>query len=197
MNIVEKRRLIRIESLNRRKLLPTSTRELFSKKITSYIIEWFENEDSLVENDSANGVMIYLSMKTEVNTQGLVDYLLNSGKKVIAPVVDKDSGMLIPRHINNLTSDLVQHKLGMLEPNENCPIFPVTQLSHIIVPGIAFDMEGFRLGYGKGFYDRFLPSCPNVVTIGLAFHTQLVENIYPQSWDIPVQHICTENGLLT
>ena len=197
MDILEKRDLIRFESLERRKKLPSSTRELFSKKITEHIIEWIENHDSLVENDSANGVMVYLSMKSEVNTQELVDYLLNAGKTVTAPVVHNDSGMLIPRHIKNLTSDLVQHRLGMLEPNENCPVFPVTQLSHIIVPGIAFDMDGYRLGYGKGFYDRFLPSCTNAETIGLAFHTQLVENTYPQTWDIPMKYICTENGLLT
>lgn len=196
MDILVKRTLIRSESLKRRKKLPSSTRELYSKRITSHIIKWIEKNNKMVDCGTPYSVMVYLSMKSEVDTQGLVDYLLNTGNTVTAPVVDNVSGMLIPRHINNLTSDLVQHKLGMLEPNENCPVFQTTQLTHIIVPGIAFDMNGFRLGYGKGFYDRFLPSCLNVKTIGLAFQTQLVENTYPQSWDIPLQHIFTENGLL-
>lgn len=197
MNILEKRDLIRFESLERRKKLPISTRKLFSKKITEHIIEWFENHDGLVKNDSTNGVMVYLSMKSEVKTQALVEYLLNTGKTVAAPVADDDKGILIPRSINNVSSDLVQHRLGMLEPNENCPVFPSKDLTHIIVPGIAFDLNGYRLGYGKGFYDRFLPSSPKAITIGLAFHTQLVENTYPQTWDIPMKYLCTENGLLT
>lgn len=196
MDIEEKRHLIRTESLSRRKQLSITTQELYSKKITSHIIEWFKRYDSLVDTNFTKSVMVYLSMKSEVNTQGLVEYLFNDGTIVTAPVVDVDSGRLIPRCINNLTSDLVKHKLGMLEPNENCPFFPVTQLSHIIVPGIAFDLNGYRLGYGNGFYDKFLPSCTNAETIGLAFHTQLVENTYPQHWDIPVQYICSEKGLL-
>ncbi|MCG9127445.1 5-formyltetrahydrofolate cyclo-ligase [Candidatus Poribacteria bacterium] len=197
MDFEEKRKLIRRESLNRRKRLSTSTREVFSKKICTHLIEWLKKQENLFENDSTNGVMVYLSMKSEVNTQTLVEYLLNIGKNVTAPVVDNEKGILIPRCIKNHSSDLVQHRLGMLEPNENCPVFPSTDLTQIIVPGIAFDMNGYRLGYGKGFYDRFLPSCPIAETIGLAFHTQLVENTYPQTWDIPMKYICTENGLLT
>lgn len=197
MDIVAKRRLIRLETLNRRKQLPTSTRKLYSKKITTHIIEWFETNDRLVVKDNADSVMVYLSMKSEVNTQMLVDYLLDVGITVTAPVVHSDSGILIPKQFRNLNSDLIQHTLGMLEPNENCPVFPSTQLTHIIVPGIAFDVDGYRLGYGKGFYDRFLPSCTNAITIGLAFDTQLVENTFPQHWDIPMNYICTENGVLT
>ena len=197
MDIKEKRELIRKETLSRRRRLSTSDRESLSKKICTHIMEWIENQYSFVENDSINGVLVYLSMKSEVKTQALVEYLLNTGKTVAAPVVDNDKGILIPRSINNLSSDLVQHRLGMLEPNENCPVFPCKDLTHIIVPGIAFDLNGYRLGYGKGFYDKFLPSSPNATTIGLAFHTQLVENTYPQTWDIPMKYICTENGLLT
>jgi 5-formyltetrahydrofolate cyclo-ligase len=63
-----------------------------------------------------------------------------------------------------------------------------------VVPGIAFDHNGYRLGYGKGFYDRFLVKCPHAVAIGLAYQIQLVEDTFPQAWDVPVQHIFTETG---
>ena len=95
-----------------------------------------------------------------------------------------------------MEKDLVEHRYGMLEPNANCPIFPADQLQLIFVPGIAFDVNGYRLGYGMGFYDRFLPVCPNAVTIGFAFQAQIVEDTYPQPWDIPVQHIFTEESML-
>ena len=148
------------------------------------------------ENSSFDAVMVYLSMKSEVETGELIETLFSQGRQIIAPVVGTKSGQLIPRCVQNLEKDLVKHHYGMLEPNENCPIFSPDKLQLIFVPGIAFDLSGYRLGYGKGFYDRFLPSCPNAVTAGIAFQAQLVEDTYPQPWDIPVHHIFTEEGIL-
>ena len=54
--------------------------------------------------------------------------------------------------------------------------------------------NGYRLGYGKGFYDRFLANCPHAIPIGLAYQIQVVEDTFPQVWDVPVKHIFTETG---
>ncbi len=190
MDDTHERESIRREMLQQRANLSHAERTLHSKQIIHNVLKWIEQKESC----SFNVVMVYLSMKSEVETWELCSALLKQGKQVIAPVVDVDSSKLIPRRIQNLGDDLVIHRYGMMEPNENCAVIPNDQIQLILVPGVAFDLVGNRLGYGKGYYDRFLPTCPNAVSIGLAFQIQIVENLYPQPWDIPVQHVFTENG---
>lgn len=196
MGIAQKRESIRNETLKRRENLSPAERTTRSKLIVRHVIEWIQQSKKNDIDSSFDAVMVYFSMKSEIETSELIEFLFNQGRQVIAPVVDTKSGKLIPRCVRNLKKDLVRHRFGMLEPNETCPIFPPDKLQLIFVPGIAFDPNGYRLGYGKGFYDRFLPTCPNVVTIGIAFQIQIVEDTYPQPWDIPVQHIFTEEGLI-
>ena len=196
MEIAQKRESIREETLRQRENLSPAERATRSRQIVMHVIEWIQRNEKSVKSSSFDAVMVYLSMKSEVETSELIKFLFNQGRQIIAPVVGTKSGQLIPKRVQNLKKDLVEHPYGMLEPNENCPILPPDQLQLIFVPGIAFDSNGYRLGYGKGFYDRFLPSCPNAVTIGLAFQIQFVEDTYPQPWDIPVHHIFTEEGML-
>lgn len=184
------RESIRADTLRKRDKLTIVRRTSYSKRIVQNVLEWIEQS----KHCSFEKVMVYLSMNSEVETWELCEVLTKQGRQVIAPVVDIESGKLIPKRIQNVKDDLVRHRFGMMEPNESCPVFPHDQIQLILVPGIAFDLAGNRLGYGKGFYDRFLPTCPNAVTIGLAFQMQIVENIYPQPWDVPVQHVFTENG---
>lgn len=196
MDITQKRESIRAETLRQRENLSPAERATHSKQIVTHVIEWIQQSEKRRKKCSFSAVMVYLSMKSEVETEELIEFLFNEGKQVIAPVVDTKSGLLIPKRIQNLEKDLVTHPYGMLEPNANCPTFPSDQIQLIIVPGIAFDVKGYRLGYGEGFYDRFIPTCPNAVTIGIAFQAQLVEHTFPQPWDVPVQHIFTEKGML-
>ncbi len=196
MEIAQERESIRNETLKRRENLSPAERTTRSKLIVRHVIEWIQQSEKNRKNSSFHAVMVYLSMKSEVETSELIKTLFNQGRQIIAPVVGTESGKLIPRCVQNLKKDLIRHRFGMLEPNTNCPIFPPDKLQLIFVPGIAFDSNGYRLGYGKGFYDRFLPSCPNAVTIGIAFEMQIVEDTFPQPWDVPVQHIFTEEGLI-
>ena len=197
MDMVRKRESIRAETLRKRENLSPTEHARHSKQIGTHVLEWIQRNEKSGKGCSFEAVMVYLSMKSEVETHELIESLFNQGRKIIAPIVDAKSGQLIPRCIQNLEKDLVTHRFGMLEPNTKCPIFPPDQLQLILVPGIAFDLNGYRLGYGKGFYDRFLPICPNAVTIGIAFQVQLVEDTYPQPWDVPVQHIFTEKGMFS
>lgn len=197
MDIMQKRESIRTGMLRQRENLSPAERAIRSKLIMTHVIEWIQQSEKSVKGHSFDKVMVYLSMKSEVETGGLIEFLFNQRKQVIAPVVGTKSGQLVPRRIRDLEKDLVKHQFGMLEPNVNCPIFPPNQLQLIFVPGVAFDVNGYRLGYGKGFYDRFLPTCPNAVTIGIAFQMQIVENTYPQPWDVAVHHIFTEEGLIS
>ena len=179
------RERVRAETLHRRDGLPAAARTKFSHKILNSVISWIQSE-------GFDAVMLYLSMRSEVETLGLLDILLQKKKIVCAPVVDTHRLELTPQRIRSSQTELVRHRYGMLEPNETCPILSTAQLQLIIVPGIAFDANGYRLGYGKGFYDRFLAKCPHAVSIGLAYQIQIVENTFPRAWDVPVQHIFTE-----
>ena len=187
MQIAIERERVRTETLHRRDALTSEERTRLSQRIVDSTARW-------IQRQGFDAVMLYLNMRSEVETTGLLEGLLNSGKQVCAPVVDTERLELVPRRIQNLKTEVVRHPYGMLEPSTACPIFPTEQLQLIIVPGIAFDCNGYRLGYGKGFYDRFLTKCPHVVAIGLAYQIQLVEDTFPQTWDVPVQHIFTETG---
>ena len=187
MKIATEREHVRAEALHRREALTSEERTRLSQHIVDSTMPWIQRE-------SFGSVMLYLNMRSEVETTGLLEGLLNSGKQVCAPVVNTEQLELIPRQIQNLKTELVRHPYGMLEPNTACPIFPTEHLQLIVVPGIAFDRNGYRLGYGKGFYDRFLMKCPHAVAIGVAYQIQLVEDTFPQAWDVPVQHIFTETG---
>ena len=184
------RERVRAETLRQRDGLAPEDRAVFSRQIVDSVMRW-------IQNAGFDAVMLYLSMKSEVETAGLLERLLHAGKHVCAPVVDTDQKRLIPRRIREGEAGLVGHRYGMQEPDTACPIFPVAQLQLIVVPGIAFDCNGYRLGYGKGFYDRFLASCPRAVPIGLAYQIQIVEDTFPQTWDVPVKYIFTETGKMT
>ena len=187
MKTAIERERVRAETLHRREALTPEERTRLSQHIVDSTANWIRRE-------GFDAVMLYLNMRSEVETLGLLEALLDSGKQVCAPVVETEQLELTPRRIQNLETELVRHSYGMLEPNAACPIFPTEHLQLIVVPGIAFDRKGYRLGYGKGFYDRFLVKCPHAVAIGLAYRLQLVADTFPQAWDIPVQHIFTENG---
>lgn len=181
------RERVRAEVLCKRDGLALETRAVFSEQIADAVMSWIQRE-------GFDAVMLYLSMRSEVETEGLLERLLRAGKRVCAPVVDTERNSMIPRRIQDVRTDLVRHRYGMLEPRTACPIFPVAQLQLVVVPGIAFDRKGYRLGYGKGFYDRFLANCLQAVRIGLAYQIQVVEDTFPEAWDVPVQHIFTETG---
>ena len=183
------RERVRAETLHRRNGLAEEVRTTLNRRIVNSVANWIQSE-------GFDTVMLYLSMRSEVETFDLLDFLLHREKIVCAPVVDTRQLELTPRRIQNAKTELVRHRYGMLEPNATCPTFPISQLQLIIVPGIAFDHNGYRLGYGKGFYDRFLTKCPHAVHVGLAYQIQIVEDTFPQTWDVPVQHIFTENGTI-
>ena len=101
----------------------------------------------------ANTVFCYVSAHGEVDTLSLIEELLEE-KTVVVPYCTDTHGNMICTEIHSL-SDLTEGKFGIPEPKNPIP-FPKEKIDFVIVPGVAFDKSGYRLGYGKGYYDRFL-----------------------------------------
>lgn len=180
----EKRQRIREEMLRKRDSIPSAVRHELSRIINTRTIDF-------IETQAINSVMLYFSIRSEVDTHDLLAYLLLTNKIALAPAIEAKH--LVPRRISNTSTQLKRHRYGMLQPDQYvCPKFPLNQIDLIIVPGIAFDLKKYRIGYGGGYYDRFLPKCPQATWIGLAFEDQIIPDTLPQSWDVALHSIFSE-----
>ncbi len=98
--------------------------------------------------------------------------------------------------VHPLPCRLVKHKYGFWEPAADTPKVEPAVLHAVLVPGLAFDPWGHRLGYGQGFYDRFLTRLPpETLTIGLVAEALIVPELPHDPWDVPVRFLATEQGV--
>jgi len=141
------------------------------------------------EYKTANTIMFYITKDNEVNTSAMIEHALSNNKKVCAPCVDKASRTMYPTFIDNLEKDLKIGSYCILEPcnRKNKP----KKIDLVITPGIAFDKRGYRLGWGKAYYDNFLKG-KSISKIGLVFDFQIVKKIPIDSHDIPMDKVITE-----
>ncbi|MEW6008313.1 MAG: 5-formyltetrahydrofolate cyclo-ligase [Candidatus Omnitrophota bacterium] len=144
----------------------------------------------LNEFKKAKTVMLYASFDGEVDTFKMIKGAIKEGKTVILPAIAKRKKRLIPRAIETLR-DLEKGPFGILEPRKACSrVISKKNLDLVIVPGLAFDKENFRLGRGLGFYDRFLAGLPRKTqAIGLCFDFQIVSSVPRFSSDLPVSKV--------
>lgn len=149
-----------------------------------------ENFFSIPEIERKNTFLLYFPHKNEVDTVPIIEELLKEGKNVILPKVE--GFHIIPIKISNLTS-LKEGYAGIKEPAGNP--FPLNQIDVIVIPAVAFDKRGHRLGYGKGYYDRLL-SKTDALKVGLAYDFQVLEQIPAEVHDIPVDLIVTPKGII-
>ena len=142
----------------------------------------------------ADYVLMYHSLPDEVDTHSALDQLLAMGKKVLLPKVVSDTEMTIHEYTG---ADSLQpsESYGILEPTTPELSIINCQLSIAIVPGMAFDKQGHRLGRGKGYYDRFLSRIPNIYKIGVCFPFQMLESIPSESTDVVMDEVITSLNL--
>jgi 5-formyltetrahydrofolate cyclo-ligase len=140
----------------------------------------------------AEVLMVFLSLPTEVETVGLVLQAWEDRKRVLAPQVSWEQRRMIPVEIHSLAQDVAQPAAEPFQPVEGTP-FPVEYIDLVIVPGLAFDLLGNRLGRGRGFYDRFL-ALPDLqaVSCGLAFEDQVVPTLPIGPGDMQVDMLVTD-----
>lgn len=159
----------------------------------------------LLTNGSGRGgaVMLYAPILTigEVDITPFADELVRRGVPICVPRLDWPTRTMMPVRIANLSTDLVpdlvNQRLGLRAPKTDAPEVPLDQLAAVIVPGLAFDRRGGRLGRGAGFYDRFIARLdrPAVRVIGVCFEAQLVERAPTEPHDARMDAVVTENGI--
>ena len=182
---------LRKNMLHQRKNMDMQKVNTWSTKITETIIK-------LPQFINSKNIMLYLSFNKEVNTFPLAAWCLDNGKSVIAPYCIQSTKQIIPFKINNLTNDLTKSTFGIMEPKHNLlEKANIENIDLIIVPGVAFDEHCNRIGFGAGYYDRFLPrKTKNTPTIGIAYDYQLIDTIPQGVYDVPLDFIITEKRIV-
>lgn len=147
----------------------------------------------------AQHIFMYLHFRSEVETRHLLDIFLGMGKMVSVPLVLKKEQRLKPVRIINPAKELAPGAWGILEPlPEVCAAQHVasSSIDALLMPGSVFDLGGGRIGYGGGFYDRFVSGIPTACRIALAFDFQIVQKLSLQPHDELVDFIITEKRIV-
>lgn len=151
----------------------------------------------LKQLDLGSHIFIYVSMRNEVDTKPILDYLWSENKHVYLSKSNFNDQSMTLYEVNKDTP-LIKNDWGILEPSEdNEELKDLSKLTSIIVPGLLFSREGHRMGYGKGFYDRFFEQAPHATRIALCMDEFLLEQIPYDAWDVPMDIIITENEVLS
>ena len=137
------------------------------------------------EYRNAKTIYGYLPYNQEVRTWALLEQALKDGKKVAVPKVYGDDMRFIYMDDLSAVSD---GYAGIPEPIADAPVAD-DPTALVLMPGLAFDREGHRIGYGGGFYDRFLENEPNHPTVALCYHFQMLEHLDTEEHDIPVDRV--------
>lgn len=146
---------------------------------------------------AAKNIMMYLAMPDEPHMEKVISHALSAGKTVCVPHMRETRGLMDAAIIAGL-DDLVVGQFNLLTPNPaTLRLLEPSELDLIIVPGVAFDKDGRRLGMGAGYYDRFLLKANKTELIGAAWAAQILEKVPTDEHDRPVNYLVTEDGIFT
>jgi len=148
----------------------------------------------------ADHLFIYVHFRSEVQTLDLINQLIARGKTVSVPVTLLETSSLLAVRLTDPAGQLAPGCYGILEPTEKriaeATVDPAS-IDTVLIPGSVFDGTGGRLGYGGGFYDRFLStSAPQATRIGLAFSRQLVDRVPMEPHDQYMDYLVTEEQIV-
>ena len=143
---------------------------------------------------SAKTLLTYYPFGDEPNLLPVVQQALEKGITVAFPVCEPDTCTMVFRAVRSL-DDLARGAYGICEPTDDSPVISDFGSALCLVPALCFDTHGFRIGYGKGYYDRFLASHP-VDTVGATYHVLLASTLPCEPTDRSVSILITERGIL-
>lgn len=140
---------------------------------------------SMPEFLDAKSVMLFANLPDEIDTFSLIDKCFAMGKKVFLPVINGDDMTAC-----EFNGDYKIGKYGIKEPiTPNSSLLIPNSIEFILVPGVAFSPNGYRLGRGKGYYDKFLSKYSNLFTVGVCFREQFFLDIPREPHDVPMNKV--------
>ena len=171
---------------------PAAELDDFSSRISRRLFD-------LQEFEHAKTIAIYLHIGSEVRTREILAQCISRAKRVIIPVTNRMNRRLIFSELRAPEKELDVGNFGILEPmTEFLRPVPLEEAEIVLVPGIAWDLRCYRIGYGGGYYDRSINSLHNrVLTVGLGYEFQIVREIPITRYDRPVDKIVTERRVIT
>lgn len=147
---------------------------------------------ALQEFQKAKTILFYVPFDGEVDTFEMMRQAKQFGKKIALPRIVRHKKEIIPKSVDDIQEDLEEGPYGIAQPKEATTRTSVLEdIDLVIVPGVAFDKQNYRLGRGEGYYDRFLSKLPErTPTIGLAFGFQMIDHL-PQKaqHDVPLTQV--------
>jgi len=186
----EAKRALRERILGARDALDAGVRMQESSAIAQRIA-------SLASFRAAGCVVLTLPFRSEWNTRVLLDDALGRGAAVALPRVNQATRMIELHRVRDANGDIAEGYRGIPEPLASLPRVETSDVEWILVPGVAFDLRGRRLGYGGGYYDRLLPLLPaHASRIAGAFDLQVVDGIPAAPHDLSVNAIATPTRLV-
>lgn len=181
----EEKKRIRRDVLAVRDALPREAVAEMSQRICRHF-----SRLPLVEN--CHSVMIFLGFGSEVDTDYIIRWLWQENKRVLVPLCIPKTREMVIYPITDFV-DLEPGYMGIREPKRDLPAAGKEEIDLVVVPAVAFDRRGYRVGYGGGYYDRFLAGM-DVPTVGLAFSCQMIPEAPKGPYDQAVEGILTEQG---
>ncbi|HHU04144.1 MAG TPA: 5-formyltetrahydrofolate cyclo-ligase [Fastidiosipila sp.] len=144
----------------------------------------------------AENVSCFISFRDEVDTHHLIDVMRVMGKRVYVPIVDEESQELLLSMFHGY-DELEESSYGILEPRRNeSRIKDPEVVDFILVPGLLFSKDGYRIGYGGGYYDRLLPKLNrDVPRVGICFEEQVVDNVPREDYDEVLDAVVTDKNI--
>ena len=175
---------LRKQVLQEMKALPREQKQFIDQALTERLLQHpFYQEAKVIAS--------YLSFSHEFQTQELIEQALKDGKKVLIPKTYPKGRM---DFVVYDPQQLVKTAFGLLEPQGDLEVVDASQIDLIHVPGLAFTTEGYRIGYGGGYYDRYLEHFSGH-TLSTIYPCQ-IQDFIPENHDIPVQEVLIDEGNL-
>jgi 5-formyltetrahydrofolate cyclo-ligase len=177
--------------LTLRNSMPSSELDFLSSEITARLLK-------VPAITNARTISTYLHTGSEVRTKEIVNWALANAKRVTVPITDRAHKRLVFSELRDPESELERGNYGIQEAKAEFrrPV-PLEEADVVLIPGVAWDRRGYRIGYGAGYYDRSINSLQkHIAKIGLAYEFQIVPSIPTTSYDRRVDAIVTERQIV-
>lgn len=193
MSIFEDKKKLRKEILDKRNNMDLNIK----RELDNCIFNRFYGS-SYYKN--ANKIFIYVSYSSEIDTKKIINKILEEGKRVFVPRTENKTKSMEAIEITSL-DDLEESRYGILEPSIDKESINPNELDLIVVPGVAFDCCGGRIGYGAGYYDRYFKKINDenlirIKKIALAYEMQILNRIPMNEFDMTIDYILSENQII-